>query len=278
MDIGITVEPYKGISAHDLLKLVSKIGMNYIEINVTILPTLKECIHLLQDFRVGFHLPIVGLNDYDLANPEHQEQIDELIDVLNKNHDKMNIKYYIVHPPEPDPTINWDNLLENLNKIKGPIVIENIQVMSNELFVEFVNKAEKVLGDKYEGILYDGPHAYLRGGDWEYLLREKMDKISYIHLSDCRTYETPNDTHYPFGYGDLPLETIIGYLKKSNYSGPIILELLAAPDGRVLDPIVESYLLITRKFDKLRYLSAKLRYLLFAPFIRRKLKAHGLTP
>jgi len=278
MDIGITVEPYKGISASELLNLVSKIGMNYIEINVTILPTLEECIPLLQKFRVGFHLPIVGLNDYDFAAPEHQEKIDEVINTLNANHDRMNIKYYIVHPPEPDPTINWDNLLENLNKLKGPIVIENIQAMSNELFIEFVKKAKTVLGNKYNGILFDGPHAYLRGGDWEFLLREHIDEISYIHLSDCRTYETPNDTHYPFGYGDLPTNEIVGYLKKSNYSGPIILELLAAPDGRVLDPIVESYLFITRKFDKLRYLNAKLRYLLLAPFIRRKLKSHGLNP
>ena len=112
--------------------------------------------------------------------------------------------------------VSEEFLFKNLKRIEPLVIIENTFENYNFHFDDFVDRAEKLLGEHLAGICFAGPHAFISWDNWFELLEKYIDKIKLVHLSDCTKEK---DLHNPFGgEGKLPVERILQFEKDQNYS------------------------------------------------------------
>lgn len=268
MKIGITIEPYQGIPAGQLVPFARTISLDHIEINERIIPDIEGVIQNIGKLTTTFHLPIWGVENYDLGSTkkENKEKVEKVIAFINKNHKDLNMVYTLSHPPE-SPDSNFEVMIEQLQKIETPLVLENIPWQKDEIFMEFYFKAKDLLGKQLAGHCIDAAHRYLTYGDnWLDVPKELVKEITYVHLQDG-TKE--NDDHFPLGQGEMPYNDFLLFLKEIGYNGIINQEI--KPKGLDLESIMDSCLLCIKPFSKSRYLRLKAKYAILRPILRKKI-------
>lgn len=272
--VGITVDRFRGIAPSILLTIIKKMGVEFIEITKSVFDDLPSFVEQLGTIQTGFHLPNLHDAEFDFSFQEREAEILKLIQLINQHHHELNIIYCLSHPPEnrryslsEDQLIAY--LLDNLNKLEVPIVLENIQTWDTVRFENFYNRAKEFLGKKLIGHCFDAPHYFLQGEDPVEFLKQRDGKINFIHLSDCRK---DFDAHLPFGLnGVLPVDEILTILREQNYQGIINLELLPR-NLKDIKPLINSYLKVVRNFDRMKYLKSKFMLVWYAPPLMRKMK------
>ena len=269
MKIGITIEPYKGIKAGDLVPFAKLIKLDHVEVNERIIPDIEGVIENLGKLTTTFHLPIPGVEGYDLGftNEKGTKQSKHVIDFINKHHIDMNMLYTLSHPPETKDS-KFEVLIERLQQIDTQIILENIPWQPDEEFIDFYFKAKDVLGKQLEGHAIDAAHRYLT--DWKNWLdvpKELEKEIVYVHLQDSTKEE---DVHRPLGKGEMPFNDFLYYLKSIGFKGIINQEI--KPEGLDLEGIMDSCLLCVKPFSKVQYLQLKSRYAVLRPILRKKIR------
>ena len=272
--VGITVDRFRGIAPSAFLTIIQKMGVEFIEITKSVFDDLTSFVEQLGTIQTGFHLPNLHDAEFDFSFRERESEIQRLIQLINQHRHELNIKYCLSHPPENHrSSLSEDQLiaylLENLNKLETPIILENIQTWDTTRFDNFFNQAKKVLGEKLIGQCFDAPHYFLQGEDPVEFLREQNGQIHFVHLSDCRK---EYDAHLPFGLnGVLPVDEILAVLKAQKFQGIINLELLPR-DLKDIKLLINSYLKVVRNFDRMKYFKSKLKLILYTPPLIRKMK------
>ncbi len=272
--VGITVDKFRGIKPSTLLTIIKKMGVEFIEITKSVFDDLPSFIEQIGTIQTGFHLPNHHDAEFDFSYHERAGEIQRLIQLINRHHQELNINYCLSHPPENrNSSLSSDQLneylLNNLNRLEVPIILENIQNWDLKRFENFYHQAEEILGEKLIGQCFDAPHYFLQGEDPVEFLKVQNGKINFIHLSDCRK---GFDAHLPFGLsGELPIDGILRTLKEQNFQGIINLELLPR-NLHDIKPLINSYLKVVRNFDRTKYLKSKFMLVLYAPPLIKKMK------
>ena len=272
--VGITIDRFRGIAPSVLLNVIKKMDVEFIEITKSVFDDFPCFAKELGTIQTGFHLPNLHDAEFDFSFQEKEPEIRQLIQLINQHYYDLNIKYCLSHPPENRrSSLSEDHLiaylLENLNRLEVPIVLENIQSWNTIKFEKFYNRAKEVLGEKLVGQCFDAPHYFLQGEDPVEYLKQRDGKIQFIHLSDCRR---GFDAHLPFGLnGDLPIDEILSILKQQHFQGIINLELMPR-NLTDIKPLINSYLKVVNNFDRVKYLKTKFKLILYAPPLMRKMK------
>ncbi|NOZ60066.1 MAG: sugar phosphate isomerase/epimerase [Calditrichaeota bacterium] len=262
--VGITIDNFKGLSPSQLLTIISKFGVKFVELTESVFDDLDNVKKAVSGIETGFHLPNLHDFGYDFSHRDKHDHIQNLIALINENYRDLHIQYCLSHPPEKEhgsqPTTEQvEYLLSNLNQLQVPLVIENTQFMSPEQFEKFYRQAQSVLGDKLVGKCFDAPHYLLSGNDPVEFLSQMDGDIFCLHLSDCKNNV---DAHLPFGLGgQLPVAEILEKVKQQNFDGFVNLELMPRKLSDIR-PLIESYLMVMKTFDYPQYLRSKLQLLL----------------
>jgi len=273
--VGITVDKFRGLPPSVLLTIIKKMGVEFIEITKSVFDDLPAFVDQLGAIRTGFHLPNLHDAEFDFSFQEREAEIQKLIQLINRHHHQLNVNYCLSHPPENRRSaLSEDQLIEyllgNLKKLAAPIILENIQSWDMMRFENFYSQAKQVLEEKLIGQCFDAPHYFLQGEDPVEFLKLQNGKINFIHLSDCRK---GFDAHLPFGLnGELPVDDILATLKEQHFQGIINLELLPR-SLKDVKPLINSYLKVVRKFDRMKYLKSKFMLILYAPPLVRKMRS-----
>ena len=267
--IGQTVQAHEGLSCDKLIQFAKLIGIESCEINPkgVNLENVNKIIEAVGKMKTTFHLPVEGIEGYDFAYPEKEKEINDVIEVINQNAKDLNIILAVFHPVESHG--NFETLVKNLKQLKVPLVVENIQLLSDDEFIEYYARFKKALGNQLKGWLFDVAHSYLKNGPKDYM--KLLDKIPFeeleeIHLSDCSKNE---DSHYSFGAGVLPTEEILQEIKNRGFNKIIVNEIDAYPS---IWSTIDSYKTVARYFKKSLYYKVALRKFLVKPIIQGKLK------
>lgn len=268
MLVGITIDKYKGINPSVFVKITRLIGLDFVEITKNVFDDLPGVLSEIGHIKTGFHLPNFNDFGFDLSCDDHQEEIDQLIQLINTHHKKLNVQYCLSHPPECTPASpdRKTTLFANLIKLEPPIIVENIPELNPAQFNNFYAMAKSALGDKLIGQCYDAPHHFVRGEDPVSILKDFDGVIKSVHLSDCRKEK---DAHLPFGMGGiLPIQDILKTLKQQNYDGVINLEILPRSLSEI-GAVIDSYLKVLKIFNKTKYYRTKTRLIFYLPMLRR---------
>ncbi|MFQ5708276.1 MAG: sugar phosphate isomerase/epimerase family protein [bacterium] len=270
MQIGLSVDKYKGIEPSILLGLARKFGLTHVEITRSVFEDLVRVKKQIKTLTAGFHLPVLELDKFDFSCLQCQDKIDDLIAQINSNWRELNIHYCVAHPPEPkaidvEVETSMPFLLDNLAKLQPPIVLENVPTWGKREFDIMYREAKEKLGDKLLGLCFDAAHCYLSGEDIDAWFSELNGEVKCIHLSDCGPSE---DLHLPFDSGGiLPIANFLKKLRSLKYRETINLELM--PQSlQDLEPILNSYLKVLRHFNKSKYLTTKVKMLFLMPVLR----------
>lgn len=272
--VGFTVDTFGGIKASSLLKLIGKAGVEFAEVTPAIFENIEEAVENIHGLKLGFHLPLISEYGFDFSCRFKKDEIDDLIEKINKNHRRLNLQYVLTHPTESHMFdvpggISEEFLFKNLARLEPPLVLENTLENEDFKFEPFLTRAESALGEKLSGICFDPPHAYMSREDWFSMLKDHYSKIRLLHLSDCTREE---DLHRPFGQGgDLPTREILKFLRDNNYEGIINLEILPRSLWD-LAPLFSSYLITLRYVNRTKYLAMRLRSPIFMPMLRWRIK------
>jgi len=258
--IGQTIQAYKGLGCEHLVRFAKTMGIESCEINPqgVSLKNVDEIIDAIGDMKTTFHLPVEGIDGFDFAYPEKEKDIQEIIELLNNKGKDMNIILGVFHPVERHG--NHKTLVENLQQLDIKLVVENIQLYSDE--------------HQLIGWLFDVAHSYLRNGPKDYMkLLDKLpfDELEEIHLSDCTEKE---DSHYSFGAGIMPIKSILNDIKGRGFNKIIVNEIDAYPS---VWSAINSYKEVAKYFNKRLYVKIATRIFLMKPLIQRKLRKANIT-
>lgn len=259
--IGITINKFKGISPTIFLKIVQKMGLEFVEISRSAFDDISSFIKNIGDIKTGFHLPNSHDDGFDLSYKERDDEIKELIRLINTHHKELHITYCLSHPPEKRRTTYSEEeateyLLDNLSALEPPVILENVQGWPQDRFEAFYARAKERLGDKLIGQCFDAPHYFLQGENPVEFLQQANGEIQFMHLSDCKV---DYDAHLPFDMGgELPVNEILSTLKKQKYQGIVNLELLPRSISD-MKPLIKTYLKVLRNFDRIKYYKSKLK-------------------
>ncbi|GBD94622.1 xylose isomerase-like TIM barrel [bacterium BMS3Abin05] len=271
MLVGVTIEKYRGIEPSILLNFVRMMGVRFAETTEPIFNDVDAVRRMKKQVKLGIHLPIVEEDGYDFSCVAEKDRINHLINNINRHWRELDFQYCLSHPPENhiqkvEGPVSKAFLFENLKRLEPPVIIENIQEVNGFKFRPFYEEAGHALGEKLWGMCYDGPHAFLSRPDWLELYEEFKKEIRVVHLSDCSKTE---DLHLPFGQGGiLPVKDLLKRLRKNKYDGIINLELLPK-SLKDVQPVVYSYLMILKNFNRSKYLRDRLRALFILPFLKK---------
>ncbi|MHA1213651.1 MAG: sugar phosphate isomerase/epimerase family protein [Candidatus Heimdallarchaeota archaeon] len=239
MKIGITIEPFEGISADTLLSFGKAIALDHVEINVNIVPDIEGFVKGIDKLTTTFHLPIVEVEGYDpgFTTTKDKKTMADIVTFINKYHADLNMLFTLAHPPDTKKS-DFNTMMENLEQIDTPIVLENIPWQKDEEFMEFYFKAKDRLGKHLAGHAIDGAHRFLTYFEnWLDIPKELEKEIVYVHLQDTvKEY----DAHLPLGHGVMPYKDILKYLRRLGYKGVINQEI--KPKGLDLESIMDSCL------------------------------------
>lgn len=264
MKFGMTLEPFRGMSLQQVIPLLRLLDLDHFEINMTMIPHVEEFVKGLHKKTSTFHLPIYNRFYYDIGsqNKRYQQNIVHLIDFLNKNEERLNLKYVLTHPPE-DPNSTNNSIIERLEKINAPILIENIIGQSDEKFCEFYFQVKDRLGRKVAGHALDAPHRFVSNNrDWLKIPEEMQKEIEYVHISDCTKY---TDLHLPLGLGELPHEEFFSFLKNIGFRGIFLQEVIPTVDQ--INCLLDSFLINMKPFSVNRYRKLRILYGFVKPII-----------
>lgn len=255
MLIGMTVSSFADRKAGAILKLAKKFGVSFVEFNRSVWDDLPEVAAQIDGVASGYHLPLMSEDGFDFSCVDQAAQIDTTIDLLNKNYQRLNIRYCLSHPPEPEQSkesvqTSAEFLLENLSRIEAPILLENVEGWSERDFDKFYSMARTRLGNKLWGMCFDPAHAFLRADDLFLRFHEIANEVRCIHLSDCTD---SHDAHLPFSSGGvLPIDRILKFVRAHHWRGIINLEIIPHSLAEI-EPVIKSYLKVLRRFSKGKY-------------------------
>ena len=269
MKLGMTLEPFKGVTVKKLLLLMHLLSVEHLEINFTMMDYIEGFSKHLDRITTTFHLPIYARCNYDLSsrNNRSNKKVEEIIAFVNKNSESMNLQYVLSHPPE-DPEADYDLYLDRISEINAPIVLENIPYQEEEDFVDFYFNTKDRANCKIAGFAFDGPHRYVSksSGNWLDLSKELINELEYIHVSDCtRT----TDLHLPLGLAEFPITEFFQFLKNANYNGIILQEIL--PTNGSVREVMDSFLICAKEFSKRKYRKLKMKYAFVEPIVQMKI-------
>ncbi|NHJ33255.1 MAG: sugar phosphate isomerase/epimerase [Asgard group archaeon] len=269
MKIGVTIEPYEGIPAGYLVPFAHAISLDHIEINVNIFPDIDGVLEKIEKLTTTFHLPIFFVEGYGpgTKGKKYEKKMAKVISFINEYHKDLNMLYTLAHPPESENE-TFDLLIERLQQINTPIVLENIPWQSDDDFIEFYFQAKDILGKQLAGHAIDAAHRFLTyQDDWLNVPEELTKEIVYVHLQDT---SRKKDDHLPLGQGEMPYKDFLHFLKKNGFKGVINQEI--KPKGLDLVSIMDSCLEILKVVNKARFLRLKAKYTILTPILKRKIK------
>ncbi len=271
--VGLTVDTFKGIQPAFFLRQIRMMGVDFAEATVAIFEDLPQVTRVAQHLKMGLHLPIIPHEGFDFSCVDHRESIHRLIRKINAHWKKLGLQYALSHPPEghlydsPGNT-SEEFLFENLRRLECPVVLENTIEREAGEFEAFLSRAKEALGDRLAGICFDGPHAYISRRDWFEMFLALYPEIRVLHLSDCTKEK---DLHQPFGLdgGEFPVERVLEVLRARRFWGIVNLELMPQSLSD-LSPLLSSYLLMLRYLHPRKYLTMRLKSLVFLPLLHRR--------
>ena len=272
--IGQSIQSYEGLGCEHLVRFANLLGLEACELNPkgTSFKNIDKIINELGKMKTTYHLPVEGIEGYDFAYPDREEEIGDIIKLINKHSDDLQLILGVFHPVEEKG--NFETLVENLRQLNIELVVENIVNYSDEEFMNLYTKFKDELGDQLKGWLFDVAHSYLRNGPKDYMnLLDKMpyDELEEIHLSDCTKNE---DSHYSFGAGIMPIEEILGEIRRRRFNKIIVNETYAYPS---VWSTIDSYRKVARYFKKPLYLKVTTRKLVFKPILKGKLRKANIV-
>ncbi len=268
MKIGVTIEPYEGIPAGQLVPFAHTISLDHIEVNVNIMTGIEDVLEKIGKLTTTFHMPIYFVEGYGpgTKGKKYEQKINDVISFINKYHKNLNMLYTLAHPPESDDE-TAELLLERLLQINTPIILENIPWQKDEDFIIFYHKAKDVLGKQLAGHAIDAAHRFLTyHEEWLNVPEELTKDIVYVHLQDTSIKQ---DDHLPLGKGEMPYKEFLQFLKKKGYKGVVNQEI--KPKGLDLVSIMDSCLKILKVVNKARYLKLKMKYSILTPILKQKI-------
>ncbi len=271
VQVGFTIERFRGIEPSALLGLTRLLGLEFAEITRTVFEELDRVIPRLRGMHTGFHLPLVHDDGWDFSCANFQNEIDRMIELLNRHRHALRITHCIAHPPEPEMATgevlsSAETLLRNLARLESPVFLENVPGQSMEEFLALFSRAKEVLGHKLAGMCFDASHCYMIGLDPVAQLQALNGHIGCVHLSDCGPH---SDDHLAFGLGGtLPIKAILTTLRALRYRGVINLEILPR-SLEDLAPAINSYLMVLRALHPRKYLTTRLRLILVRPLLQQ---------
>lgn len=274
MIIGITVGKYEGIPTSRLLRVAQLFGVEFVEFNRSLLEDLEAICRQIGDTASGYHLPLVEEDGFDFSCRDHIAEIDRIIETLNANIERLNLRYALTHPPQAERAhANLDDAIpfwiDNLKRLQLPVLLENVTNWEPGEFDRLASCLQKNLGEQYMGICFDGPHALLRGDDVFARFRELAPQVRGLHLSDCSETE---DLHQPFHRGGVfPIEDFLALAKELRVDAILNLEI----DPGSLDNLghlLKSYLLMLQVFDPMKYYTTRVKLVWAVPRIKREVK------
>ena len=274
MLIGITLGKFGNVKPSDLLLIVQKMGVEFVEFNRSLLDDIETVSQRMQTTASGYHLPLVEEDGFDFSFRSRQKDIDRVVENLNRYGAALNLQYALTHPPQPhlsnhEARSSIETWLENLKRVQAPIFLENVADWDEHEFDTLVATLEEALGDQFAGICFDGPHSFLRGEDVFQRYRALAAKIKCFHLSDCSETE---DLHLPFGMGGVfPIDAFLKLIRESQSEAIINLEIdPGSPEN--LRRLIESYLLVMKAMSPVRYYATRVSLLWRIPPIKRMLR------
>ena len=267
--IGQSVQSYEGLGCEHIVRFANLFGMEVCEINPkgTSVKNIDAIINALGKMKTTYHLPVEGIEGYDFAYSDKEKEIGDIIKLINKYSDDLKLILGVFHPVERKG--NFETLVENLRQLDLELVVENIQKYSDEEFQDLYYRFKDELGDQLKGWLFDVAHSYLRNGSENYLkLLDTMpfDELEEIHLSDCTANE---DSHYSFGAGIMPIDTVLKEIKRRKFDKIIVNETYAYPS---IWSTIDSYREVAKHFKKPLYIKVVTRKLIMKPMIKGRLK------
>lgn len=271
--IGQSLQTYKGLSTPHLLRFAKTFGIQSCEINATGTnhENVAEIISEVGNMPLTFHLPVEGVEGFDLSHKEKEKEVQSVIKLINDNHVMLNIVLGVFHPPQKRG--DFQTLVENLNQLEIPVVVENVPDYSNLEFKALYLKFKDNLNNNLKGWLFDVAHSYLRNGKERYM--DLLDILPFneleeIHFSDCLEGE---DSHYAFGSGVLPIDSILTDIRSRKYDKIIVNEINPYPT--VWD-LLDSYIKVAKYFNKRLYTKTRIKRFIFRPIVQKKLEKAGI--
>jgi|GEM_PF-352663 hypothetical protein len=272
--VGLTVDTFRGIRPSFFLRQIHWAGVDFAEVTVAIFNELEKVSRIARKVHLGLHLPIIPHEGFDFACVDRAKEIDALIQTINSAGKKLGLRYVLAHPTESHlydapGKVSEEFLFENLSRLELPVILENTIESDSRQFDAFLERAVNRLGDRYAGICFDGPHAFISRRDWFDMLRRLMPEIRVFHFSDCTEEK---DLHQPFGLeGHFPIVRVLEFLREQRFSGIVNLELLPQSLND-LGPLFHSYLLILRYLNPKKFRRMRLKGFFFLPLLRMRIR------
>lgn len=271
--IGTSLREFLGVPPHIWLELANILRFNHIEFFSSIFfGNLIKFVDLIGIKTTAVHLPYFDDSDWDLSSKGVNTKFNRLVSRINQYQNQLRIEWLIVHPPE-DPNPSWSLYYERLNQFEIPVLLENIKTQNFNEFKEIYKDLKNLLRDRL-GFCFDLVHSFLANKEFLNLPENLYSDLQYVHLNDTNSKET--DAHLPLGAGVVPLDQVFNFLKQIRFDGVINLEI---KPRKIMDAmsILNSYLLILRKFHWQKYLQTKIRLTFIKPALRHKLKTLEIT-
>lgn len=266
--IGTSLREFLGVPPHVWLELANILRFNHIEFDSSVFfGDLVKLIDLIGVKTTAVHLPYFDDSCWDLSSKGVNTKFNRLVSGINKYQNQLRIEWLIVHPPE-DPNPDWLLYYDRLSQFEIPVLLENIKTQDFNEFREIYKDLKNLLKDRL-GFCFDFVHSFLANQEFLNLPANLYSDLQYIHLNDTNSKES--DSHFPLGNGILPLDQVFNFLKQIRFDGIINLEI---KPRNIMDAmsIIDSYLLICRKFHLRKYLLTKTRLVFMRPVLKRKLK------
>ncbi|MBN1464659.1 sugar phosphate isomerase/epimerase [candidate division KSB1 bacterium] len=269
--VGVTVAKFQNYMPSFLIKGLKLLGMDFIEINQSILPEIDRFANSLGSLITAFHLPLVSENGWDFSCLDYKVEIDDMIATLRHYKKKLRIQHVISHPPEPEKSANqvdssFEFLFENLQKLGLPVYLENVTSLDPKAFLNIYWRSKRALGTLLAGMCFDAPHYFVDGHDPIAQYLTFRDLVGCVHLSDCLVGK---DAHLPFNSGGaLPINEFLATLRNNNFGGYITLE-LKPQSLNDLEAYIDSYMKTLQFLNYKKHLTTKLRILALRPLINR---------
>ncbi|MDZ7292165.1 MAG: sugar phosphate isomerase/epimerase [candidate division KSB1 bacterium] len=262
MQIGLTIGGFDGRNPSELLVLVRRFGVRFVEFNPSLMHDIDGVLPYTDEIVTGFHLPILGEHGFDFSSLEAKEKIDDIIDFINRHRTQLNLLYCVAHPPETNNEENsvemaLEFMIENLDRLEVPVLLENVETWPEREFDKLVEIVRAQLRKKFLGYCFDPAHAFLRGEDIFRRFTAIAHQIRCIHLSDCMQGK---DAHLPLGQGELPVSRFLNQLAKHHYDGIINLEIVPKSFAEAR-AVLKSYLSVLRVFKKAKYVGTIIKML-----------------
>jgi sugar phosphate isomerase/epimerase len=262
MQVGLTISGFDGKRPGEILKLVRRFGVSFVELNPLVMSDIDGILSYADEIATGFHLPLFNEHGFDFSSLEAKDRIDDTIDFINRYRHQLNLLYCVAHPPESTPTGDaiddaLEFLIENLQRLDVPVLLENTEAWAEREFDKLAEIIRSQLKRKVIGYCFDPAHAYLRGEDIFKRFSAIAPQVRCIHLSDCLQ---GHDAHLPFGQGELPVVRFLHHVARHRYDGVINLEIVpqSLAEARA---VVKSYLAVLRVFKKVKFVGATAKLL-----------------